>query len=164
MNAVDATLTASIVGIVVSGVVGPQVTAWMARRNDRLRFDRDQAAHRRDDLRAVLDEAAVLLAAGATNLRLHRAANVAGTSQEPAVKDWLASVFPLGQRLRLRLTADDPVVVAYDQVREALVDVAAEPRGDIDDLVEEFETRRSAFLDAARRGLSRVLVEEQGAA
>ena len=58
-------------------MLGPQITSWSTQRANRKQFNRDQNAKRRDDLRAVLDEAALLLASGATNLRLIGANQVA---------------------------------------------------------------------------------------
>ena len=88
-------------------------------------FNRSQAAGRRDELRAVLDDAAVLLATGATNLRL-----LQSTGPDPgdlkAAKEWMSQIFPIGQRLQLWLPHDDPVVVSYETVREQLV-VAGSP-------------------------------------
>ncbi len=155
LNTIDATLAASITGIVVSGVVGPQVTAWSIRRANRRQFNRDQAARRRDDLRSVLDEAAVLLASGATNLRLLR--------ETPTVelRDWLSSVFPLGQRLRLRLPGDDEVVAAYNEVREALATTAEGVEPDVDSAIADYERKRERFLDLARAALTAEILEEE---
>jgi hypothetical protein len=146
-----------VTGIVVSGVVGPFVAGWMNRRGDRQRFTRDQQQRRREDLQAVVDDGAVLLGAGETNLRLaHEAA-----SQEAAppadVSDWARNVHLLGQRLLLRLPANDPVVATYEAVRLALIAVG-ETYGDearYPQAVIDFEARRSAFLDEARAGLER---------
>lgn len=66
---VNTVLIASVTGIVVSGVVGPAVTSWAARRAARKQFVRDQNAKRRDDLRALLDEAASVLGVGSIRLR-----------------------------------------------------------------------------------------------
>jgi hypothetical protein len=43
--------------------------ATLSRRDEQSRFRRDEVVHRRDQLRDILDEAAVLLAKGPTNLR-----------------------------------------------------------------------------------------------
>jgi hypothetical protein len=148
VSTLDVTLAVSITGILVSGVVGPQLTVWSTRRADRRQFNRDQAAHRREDLRSLLDEAAVLLASGATNLRLLRSVPT------PEIRDWLGSVFPLGQRLRLRLPGDDQVVAAYNQVREALAAAAEQPGNDVEAAIVDFEHKRELFLDLSREALS----------
>lgn len=150
----NATVWISIVGIVVSGVVGPQLTSWSARRANHKQFNRDQNAHRREDLRALLDEAAVLLASGATNLR-HLRENDQQKSAE--LSNWLSQVFPLGQRLRLRLREDNQVVRSYDDVREALVKAG---ETDIEIAISEFETKRRHFLDLARKELSKEIPED----
>ena len=154
VTTMDATLTASIVGITVSGVVGPQTTAWAIRRANRRQFNRDQAARGRDDLRSLLDEAAVLLASGGTNLRFLREAPTA------ELQDWLSGVFPLGQRLRLRLPSDHDVVSAYDDVREALANTAGETEPDVESAVADFERKREYFLDVARTALAAEIPED----
>src|SRR4051812_27338254 len=94
-----------VTGIVVSGVVGPLVATWASKRGDIQRFERDQLQRRREDLRTLVDEAAVLLGAGETNLRLaHEAASK--SNPEPAdVREWAGKVHLLGQRLLLRLSS-----------------------------------------------------------
>jgi hypothetical protein len=153
----DAALITAITGIVVSGVVGPAVTGWVTRANERRRLDREQAAKRRDDLRELVDEAAGLLAAGATNLRLMWEAQAAGSTPLPDVVDWPSKVYVLEQRLRLRLAADHEVVQRYEAVRGQLV-AAAEARDDEESheaALSEFERLRGAFLDAGRAELER---------
>jgi hypothetical protein len=153
----DQTLIVSIVGIGVAGVVGPAVTAWATRRASRQQFERDQAGKRRDDLRKLVDEAAELLAAGATNIR--RLSSAAQMNQPPPaeVETWAQTVFSLQQRLRLRLPADHEVVETYDAVRLKLVAIGqrGHAAGAEQELVVEFERDRDTFLDAARRALER---------
>lgn len=111
-----------VTGIVVSGVVGPTVAAWFARRSRSREFHREQVAARRNELRKLLDEAASLLASGPMNLRiLHE--QQAGTEVEDA-RIWLSQVFPIGQRLQLWLPANHPVITSYECVREHLVEAA----------------------------------------
>jgi len=119
-NVANTTLIAAVTGIVVSGVVGPSTTAWAARRAARSQFLRDRAAECREELRRLLDEAASVLGLGATRLRQAWEADRAG-HQAPELQPWSEQVFMIGQRLRLRLPADDPIVVAYDTVRRNLV-------------------------------------------
>src|SRR3954463_1483492 len=153
MDAVTATLAASITGIVVSGIVGPQVSAWAARRATTAEFARNQVSRHRDDLRSLLDEAADLLASGATNLRAIRDASSASTPVSPAVREWLSQVFPLGQRLRLRLPEDHEVIRAYDDVRAALA-MVGERSPDVEVAIADFEQKRQRFLDLGRAALT----------
>jgi hypothetical protein len=153
MKPEDVTLVVSVVGIATSGVVGPQFTAWATRRANRLQFDRQRVAERLDDLRNLVDEAAVLLATGATNLRLL----AQGASTHPA--DWIQQVFPLGQRLRLRLPEDHAVVKAYDAVREALTATGGAAADELEAHLVDFETKRSTFLQLARDTLNSPIAE-----
>lgn len=161
MDAVTATLTASITGIVVSGIVGPQVSARSSRRASSAEFARTQTSRQRDDLRSLLDEAAVLLASGATNLRAVREAAEASTPLAPGVREWLGQVFPLGQRLRLRLAEEHEVVRAYDDVRTALTLVGEGP-SDVETAIAGFEQKRQTFLDLGRAALTAPIGSDGG--
>jgi hypothetical protein len=153
----NATVTVSAIGIVVSGVVGPAISSWAGRRADAQRFRREQAGVRRDDLRSVVDDAARLLAVGATNVRLIRDARQAGVEEPRDVKDWASNVHALQQRLLIRVSEGDPIAVSYQQVREALIALDQPKRADLGDAVAEFEAKRIAFLDAARIELQRIV-------
>ncbi len=146
-----------VTGIVVSGVVGPLVVGWMGRRGDRRRFERDQQQRRREDLQAVVDDGAVLLGAGETNLRVAHEAASQGAAPPADVGEWARNVHLLGQRLLLRLPANDPVVTKYEAVRQALIAVGATYGDDAHypQAVTDFEARRSEFLDEARAALER---------
>jgi hypothetical protein len=152
MSVFNAALITSIAGILVSGVVGPQFTSWSTRRANSKQFNRDQNARRRNDLRALLDEAALLLASGATNLRHLREAN-----PDPELANWLSQIFPLGQRLRLRLPKDHQIVRAYAEVTDALATAAD---SNIQAVVADFETKRDRFLDVARQTLNTEIPED----
>jgi len=146
-----------VTGIVVSGVVGPLVVGWTSRRGDRQRFERDQRQRRREDLQAVVDDGAVLLGAGETNLRLAHEAASQDAPPPADVGEWARNVHLLGQRLLLRLPANDSVVTKYEAVRKALIAVG-ETYGDearYPQAVRDFEVRRGAFLDEARAALER---------
>jgi hypothetical protein len=150
-------VTLGVTGIVVSGIVGPAVSAWFSRRGDEQRFARDQLQRRREDLRAVVDEGAVVLGAGETNLRLASEAVARGNPEPAEVKEWASRVHLLGQRLLLRLPEADSVVAAYEAVRVALVEVG-ETYGEVgrySAAVNAFEERRADFLDKAREALAR---------
>jgi len=146
-----------VTGIIVSGIAGPAVSAWFSRRGDLERSARDQLQRRREDLRSVADEGAALLVAGETNLRLAHEAVARGDPEPTEVKEWASHVHLLGQRLLLRLPEGDAVVVSYEAVRGALLEVG-ETYGDggrYPAAVAAFETKRADFLDKAREALAR---------
>lgn len=158
-SGLTATIWVSIAGIAVSGVLGPQITTWATRRANRRQFDRDQNAKRRDDLRTILDEAAVLLASGTTNLRLTLENAKSGQADSEELANWRRQVFPMSQRLRLRLSGDNEVVRAYDDAREALIETGGETNN-IDAAISNFETQRNRFLDTARKELDKRIPEK----
>jgi len=148
----DSAVVLGVTGILVSGVVGPTVAAWLARRARSRDFHREQVAHRRDELRRLLDEAASLLASGPTKIRvLHERSSQSDVEEAEA---WLGQVFPIGQRLQLWLPADHPVVSSYERVRERLIDAATAGAGPAaDPVLSQFEEERRWFLDHARNAL-----------
>jgi hypothetical protein len=152
----NTTLIASITGIAVSGIVGPSTTAWATRRSARSQFLRDQAAERRDELRKLLDEAASVLGLGATRLRQAWESDRAGR-QDTNLQPWSEQVFTIGQRLRLRLRADDPIVVAYEIVRQKLVaagGLVSQPGAETyEAALREFEAARDRFLATSQAAL-----------
>lgn len=149
----DSTVVLGVTGIVVSGVVGPTVAAWMARRARSREFHREQVAQRRNELRGLLNEAAGLLASGPTHLRILQESQPDADDVERA-RSWLSQVFPIGQRLQLWLPADHQVVGAYERVREQLVNTAeAGAAASRETLLERFEQERRAFLDVSRQTL-----------
>jgi hypothetical protein len=143
------------VGIVVSGVLGPSMTAWATRRANRQQFERERARGRRDDLRDLTDDAAKLLSVGATNLRRSWEAEREHGAPPVGVDEWSEQVFALEQRLRLRLPADHPVVTLYAAVRVELIRFSETLAADAPDEhgIRRFEETRNAFLDAARATL-----------
>lgn len=142
------------------------MAARWARERQRHEFDHDLALRRNEDLRAVLDDAAVLLGAGVTNLR--RAFEAARDQRNsPAdVQEWASRVHLARERILLRLAEDDPVVARYSEARDALTGplgmaIQADAGGtageetqatnaDLDAAIEDFEIKRSVFLAAAR--------------
>ncbi len=163
----NTTLVVSVTGIVVSGVVGPTVTSWGARRAARKQFVRDQAAKRREELHALLDEAASVLGLGPTRLRQTRELQRASAELPEELRLWPEQVYVIGQRLRLRLGGADPVVQAYDTVRERLIEAAQLAMQDDaqqhENAVLRFEAGREAFLATARAKLEAPIPEkEQG--
>jgi hypothetical protein len=150
---VDDAVVLGVTGIVVSGVVGPGVAAWLARRAESGAFHREQVAGRRDELRTVLDEAAGLLASGPTNVRALQE-NKEDSDDLKRARTWLSEVYPIGQRLQLWLPADHAVVGAYERVRQSLVDMMeAGSAVSAELLLTKFEQERKLFLDASRETL-----------
>jgi hypothetical protein len=148
----NSTVVLGVTGIVVSGVIGPAVASAMARRARTKEFHRDQVAERRNELRTVLDQAATLLAAGPTNLRLLREPG-ADPEDTRRARAWVSEVFPISQRLQLWLPADHPVVAAYDSVRQQLIQAAQAGPESEDSVLEAYERARDRFLDVSRQTL-----------
>lgn len=150
----NTTLIAAVTGIAVSGVVGPTVTAWATRRANRQQFERDQAAKRRSDLRDLIDEASVLLGAGAMNLRMAKEATAVGDDEPTEVRDWAKKVHLLKQRLLLRLPLDHDIMGCYEEVISALESVSRTDGHEYLEALQNFEAAHTAFLEAARHTLS----------
>lgn len=157
------TLIVGVVGIVVSGILGPATTVALLRKNARQQFKRDLIVTRREDLARVLDEAALLLGAGGTNLRLLKEAQNSGEPPPAAASEWARSVFPLGQRLRLRLSASNEVVRAYDDVRARLTEAqeAIDDRTAFDNVLDRYEAARADFLDVSRAAVQAAVDESK---
>ncbi len=150
------TAAVSIVGIVVSGVIGPGVAAHSARTRQRSDHEHEGRQRRHDDLAQLLDEAARVLAPGASRLR----AIAEGDLDQAEVGGWSTEVHATYERLLLRLATEDPVAVAYLQAREALLAIAqafdnSRPQPEINAAMDLFETARSNYLNRARERLSR---------
>lgn len=148
------TLLVAIAGIVVAGLLGPSATAWATRRANRQQFERDHRARRRDDFRALVDDAAKLLGAGVTNLRIGREAKAEGSEEPKEVKEWASEVHLLRQRLLLRRAAGEPVMTAYASVLDALEQVGAAASDEAyEQAVTNYEQSMEQFLSSARASL-----------
>ncbi len=149
----NATLIVGVVGIVVSGFVGPTITALWTARRERHKDQRALIVARRDDLRSILDETAALLGGAIGQLRPLLDAQLSGRPLPKEPVEFLSTLTPLGQRLRLRLAEDSAVVAAYDEAQAALVrlEAAATSQPAWDAGVEAFEAARSVFLEEGRR-------------
>jgi hypothetical protein len=156
------TLVVGVVGIVFSGFVGPTATGLLTDWRERKRDKRALVVARREDLLIVVDEAAAVLAGAVTKLRPLLAAVEAGQNAPKEPADFISTVFPLGQRLRLRLPGHHAVVVAYEEAREKLVILskATSSQAVFDTAIESFEASRAAFLDAARMSLHAPIKKE----
>lgn len=161
----NTTLIASVTGILVSGIVGPGATAWASRRTARKQFVRDRAAARRDELLSLLDEAAVTLGLGGPRIRHAQRADERRGPPTEAQPSWSEQVFTLGQRLRLRLSADDPIILAYDRARQQLVALAELPseadEASHEQVMTAFETARDAFLIASQAVLEAPISDKE---
>jgi len=149
-----ATLLVGVVGVIVSGLLGPSVTAaWTAKR-ERARDHRGLVGSRREDLRTVLDEAAKLLAAAIPNVKRLMAAGAEQPLPE-GPRDLLGELVPLSQRIQLRLPSAHPVVTSFEAAREALVELSRSggSQEDFDHAADNFEAKRSVFLSACRDAL-----------
>ena len=151
--AISDTAAISIVGIVVSGVVGPGFAAHWARTRQRDDHEHAHAEKEHDDLTALLDAAAVTLASGVTRLRK------AKSGEEPQLEVWSSEVHATYERLLLRVALDDPVAISYKEARDRLTAVAHafDPQavsGDEDAAISEFEVARTRYLDQARACLA----------
>ncbi len=157
----NSTLIVGIVGIIVSGVVGPTVAALLLKHRERAKDRRALIVARRDDLRRVLDEAARILGGAVSMLRPLLSAELAGKPAPKESRDFLAEIVPLGQRLRLRLEPTHPVVTKFDVAREKLVLLAeaTDSQETFDSAVDAFEREREAFLESARSVLQAPLDE-----
>jgi hypothetical protein len=155
--ALDQTGVISVVGIAVSGVVGPGAIAWFARRRQDADHGHERRLKRHDDLAALLDDAASQLAPGASYLR---EAAEGASSSEPELGEWSSRVHSTYERLLLRLAESDPVCQRFDEARKALGELGstiAECPSAADRAVSNFESARTAFLKASREKLDRSL-------
>jgi hypothetical protein len=158
----NATLIVGVVGIVVSGLMGPSVAAAWTSRRERQSDHRALVVARRDDVRALLDEAARVLGGAVGHLRPLLAAEQRGEPPPQEAADFLGSLVPLGQRLRLRLPSEHDVIAAYERVREKLrvLAQATQSQSAFDAAVDEFEAERERFLAAGRAALQAPISEE----
>jgi hypothetical protein len=162
----DRTLIISVAGVVMSGIVGPTLTAWAARVSQRKQFLRDREGTRRDELLALCDEAAALLAVGPARIREildHVAQNRPAAEH---TETWSDDVYAIEQRLVLRLGSRDPIVEAYAAVRASLAETL-EISVDTDDqqrrenAVLRFESARAAFFETTKRAMHAPVTEKE---
>lgn len=145
----------SIAGIVTAGVLGPAAGALWANWRQEATFRHEHSLRRSEDLREVLDEAAVVLASGLTRLReLLESAELSEKATEE-VRTWSMQVHELSERLALRLPDDSRTVKAYEQAKEALAAVAEgaseqSVAASVSALMDDAEAARVTFLASAR--------------
>lgn len=158
-----ATLIVGVVGIVFSGFVGPTVTGWWSARREREKDQRALVLARRDDLRALVDEAARVLGGAVAQLRPLLQAELEGRTPPKEPADFLGSLFPLGQRLRLRRAEGDAVVTTFDNARLQLLNVAGATRSQdaFDAATVTFEAARADFLEAGRKAIQAPVSHKQ---
>jgi hypothetical protein len=156
------TVIVSIVGIVTSGVVGPGVAAWWARNRQHAEFEHDRETRRADDLRQVLDNAAICLGSGLSRFREAFEAEAAGQPIPAERQEWFEQAHLAHERLRLRLPEGHPVIDRYETARERLLDFAemleqtqGQDRGRENEATAAFEQARGEFLSEAQVVLER---------
>jgi hypothetical protein len=151
----NSTLVVGVVGIVVSGFIGPTVTAYFTGRREQSKDARALAVARLDDLRDVLDDATKVLSGAVGRLRPLLAADLAGQELPKDPADFLRSLGPLGHRLRLRLSDRDSVVSSFDEAVGQLRDIAqaTKSQASFDAAVAEFDAARDRFLACSREKL-----------
>ena len=158
----NATLIVGVVGILVSGLVGPSVAARWTTKREREKDFRARTVAQRDDLRSIVDESAKALGGAVARLRPALEAQQSGQPLSQDTRDFLADLFTLGQRLRLRVPVIDPVVSSYDAAREQLIAVsrATNSQAVFNSAATTFEDLRADFLDRAREALDAPIPDE----
>lgn len=151
----NATLVVGVVGIVVSGFVGPTVAAILTSRREYRKDLRALAVERQADLRMVLDDAAGVLSSAIGKLRPLLAASLAGDDLPKEPADFLGTLAPLGYRLHLRLPDESKICTTFDAVVVQLraVATATSSQEAFAEAVSKFETKRTEFMDASRAEL-----------
>jgi hypothetical protein len=151
----NSTLVVGVVGIVVSGFLGPTITALWTGRRDRQADHRALVVARRVDLRVLIDEAAKVLGGAVANLRPLLLAEQNEEAPPKAPADFLGTLAPLGQRLRLYLPDDHLVIGSYEAARARLLALSKATRSQavFDAAVQDFEAARAKFLDDGRVAL-----------
>lgn len=161
--ALSDTVVVSIAGIAVSGVFGPLVIGLLARWRQRTDHRHERRLKRHDDLAALLDDAAKMLAPAATRLR---AAWEEGIRKKDLdlreLRGWTSEVHVTYERLLLRLSEDDPISQAYEAARERLVELGEligrqADENAIEEAADRFQDARSLFLQEARRRIEEEL-------
>jgi hypothetical protein len=148
------TLLVGVVGILVSGLIGPSVAALWVNRRERQRDHFALIDMRRQDLRGVIDETAKLLGGAVHHLRHLVVAEKKGEELPPDSTDLLRELVPLGQRLQLRLPRNHEVIRFYDDACTGLRNLAKQTsKDDFDKAADNFEAQREVFLNAGRKVL-----------
>jgi hypothetical protein len=148
-------LIVGVVGIVVSGLLGPTVAAAWTTRRERERDHFALVDVRRRDLREVIDETAKLLGGAVPQVKRLMAAEKEGEALPPGPADLLSELVPQGQRLQLRLTTQHEVVWLYEDACNGLRALAKErtSQAAFDEARKRFEAQREVFLNAGRKAL-----------
>ena len=88
----NATLIVGVVGILVSGLVGPSIAAQWTTRREREKDARARLIAQRDDLRGVVDEAAKALGGAVARLRPALEAQLKKQPLPQETRDFLAAL------------------------------------------------------------------------
>ena len=162
--ALSDTVVVSIAGIAVSGIFGPLAIGLLARWRQHADHRHERRLKRHDDLAALLDDAAKMLAPAATRLRTAREE---GTRKEDLdqreLRGWTSDIHVTYERLLLRFSENDPISETYHAARERLVElgelIARQANEDaIEEAADRFQDARSLFLERARRRIEQELV------
>jgi hypothetical protein len=151
------TTTIALAGILTSGVVGPGFAAAWQRLSQRRQFRHEHSLKQYEDLRTLLDDAAQVLGAGITNLRVFQEGS--GDITPEQLHEWSSKVHLTRERLLLRLPADSSVVRAYTDARAKLTDLSSVIDVEGDDprrgaAETGFVDARDAFLTVAQQHLN----------
>lgn len=147
----NATWLVGIVAVVVSGVVGPSVTAWFTGRREAAKDHRSAVNGQRENLRDLLDELACVLAVGVAHVNTLAGPMATPTVQETKeAQDFIRGLAPLEQRLRLRLPEGDAVIATFEMARKSLEQLGDASLTNWDEAVSAFEEDRKSFLEAGR--------------
>jgi hypothetical protein len=157
----------SLTAIIVSGVVGPSLSAWWTRRRQRDDHERELRA----ELAAVLDEGANALGQasrcyGRIHLLYRTGVDCYSTEAREAFADrrrTMQDVRYVGDRIAIRLGVDHPVHRAFAQCVETLDQrrdfARAYERGSVSDATyeeqrrarDQYDPTRQTFVEAARQ-------------
>lgn len=144
-------LVLEMTGIFVSGVIGPVFVSFAVRRAEHVKWFYEAAERSRDELHALVEEGAKLVAEGSVAIRRAAEAHDRHEAEPPEVGEWVNRMYILGQRLQLRLTPDDPVVTSLEGVTKALSRIA-ETDGTVAART-DFAAAQRHFLEVSRAAL-----------
>jgi hypothetical protein len=154
----------SIAGILTAGLLGPAASALWTRWQQKEAFKHEHTVRREEDVRKLLDEAAVALAGAVTRIReaVEQGSSAGGAGD---LRQWAGEVHELSERMVLRLDARSETVRAYEEARAAIAELLEDVDTGGDDeafnrSVDKAEAARSKFLDAARGLVERLTSTE----
>jgi hypothetical protein len=155
-----------VAGIVASGVIGPTLTTFAVRKAELLRLASEQHEHRRDALRDLIDETAVVV--GEASKHVRDAAHAARFGDpEPELDEWATRVGLLERRLRLHLEPTDPVITSLHRIIDLLASATEAGHGNggqgYDGLGLRLDAAHNTFLEEGRAALQKGDFAREGA-